>query len=821
MTKWSKYLLCVLCLLPFGLKAQQASADIDREFRAGWFTTVWAIDWPQTSGAANQKREMDNYLNRFEQLGLNACFFQVRTMCDAYYDSAYEPWSKWLTGTRGQAPTYDPFQYLITEAHRRGIEVHAWINPYRYASSSLSNSCPNDYANTHPEWLVQCNTSSSGTIWILNPGLPEVRQRICDVVADIMQKYDLDGFVFDDYFYQDGFPASADADLYRNNNPHNLSLGDWRRAQVDSMVADVYRTIHSIRPWVRFGIGPAGQAASDPAVAAHYGVTPCPSADWQYNQIYSDPLAWLQEGTIDYISPQIYWPIGRQGADYGLLSPWWYTVAHKFGRHCYVSSSLSYLTTSNASEYVNQINLNRASALEGAPGMVFYSCNKFTTNNFMSTISSNVYTRKALTPALTWYSAPEQGLVSALSLSGDQLTWSYAADSLRYAVYAVPSAMRASLTADDLAEYYIGMSYTRSFTVPQAYRSGYALAVAVVDRYGHRFALRFLGESEASSAAVTLVKPLDGASILMPSVLEWQAVPGALGYRVEIADDPAFSHLLVSAESNTNSFSTQPYSVIDGTRTYYWRVRALVPNAATQWSAARSFTGHLFSVLAPQQGATGVSASPLISWDDAGQGASYELQVSKSASFKTSDIVYTASTTATSQQMPSGKLNYGASYYVRVSVTTPAFSATSAIVSFSTEEPVIGIPSILSPSADQHIYGSEITVTLDQTLNNGFRVELCQDASFPSRQVKVKTLKLGTYSCTYTDLAPGEYFIRAKAVKSDGGYTATCEPVRVFLEEGTALHEVPANKAIKIVENGQVFIIRGGRKFTILGTPAE
>lgn len=817
----SLYILCLLCLTSLMGWAQEAYTDVDREFRSGWLTTVWAIDWPNTSGEVNQKRELDTYLDRFERLGLNACYFQVRTMCDAYYNSAYEPWSQWLTGTRGKEPTYDPFQYLITEAHKRGIEVHAWVNPYRYATATTATTSAKDYANTHPEWIVACNTSASGTIKILNPGMPEVRQQICNVVTDIMQKYDVDGFVFDDYFYQDGFPASADAALYSQHNPHNLSLGDWRRAQVDSMVRDVYNTIHSIRPWVRFGIGPAGQAASRADVAAKYGVTPCPSSDWQYDGIYSDPLAWLQEQTIDYISPQIYWPIGRQGSDYGLLSPWWYTVANKFGRHCYVSTSLSYLTTANASEYANQIELNRTSNLEGAPGTVFYSCNKFTTNNFISTLTSSVFTHKVLIPELTWYPSAELGLVT-LSRSGKTLSWTFSSDSLRYAVYAVPTAKRAGLTGDELQDYYIGMTYQKSYTIPDAYASGYALAVAVVDRYGHRYALRFLDEAAASPAAVTLTMPLSGASILMPSMLQWQPVIGALSYRVEIADDQAFNHILVSAETTDNALSTQPYTAIDGSATYYWRVRALLPNATCPWSEVRSFSGHMFSILSPVQNATGVSASPTITWDNAGQGATYILQLAKSASFKASEIRYADTTTNVSSHVPATILNYGATYFARVMVQTATFSAMSQTVSFTTEEPTIGVPSIVSPSDGQRIAGSDLNVTLAETLNNGFRVEISQDASFPARKTKVKSLKLGSYTATYTGLSLGDYYIRAMAVKADGSYTDPCESIMVTLTDDTALPNMSAgHKVQKLVRDGQILILRDGKQYNLLGAPVE
>ena len=187
-------ILCIVyCALCIDLNAQEYTTP-KREFRGAWLSTVWAIDWPgnrdNTAAAEkSQKAQMIEILDRYKAANMNVCFFQVRGFSDAFYNSEYEPWSKYLCGERGKAPNYDPFQFVIEECHKRGIECHAWINPYRYSTSvDTYGTLPTDYSNTHPEWLLDCG----GTV-ILNPGMPEVRQRIVDVVIDILSKYDVDG----------------------------------------------------------------------------------------------------------------------------------------------------------------------------------------------------------------------------------------------------------------------------------------------------------------------------------------------------------------------------------------------------------------------------------------------------------------------------------------------------------------------------------------------------------------------------------------------------------------------------------------------------
>ncbi|MFA6951352.1 MAG: family 10 glycosylhydrolase, partial [Lentimicrobiaceae bacterium] len=349
-----------------------------REVRSVWLSTVWRLDWPSTTvPAANgtneatreaarnaQKSGLISVLDKLKAANFNTVFFQVRGMCDAFYNSPYEPWSQYLSSERGADPGWDPLAYLIQEAHTRGIEVHAWLNPYRYSTSAESHgNLPNDYATAYPDWLMDYGSSQK----ILNPGMPEVRKRITDIVADIITNYDVDGIVFDDYFYMSGTKDVMDDQQFQQYNPNALSRGDWRRENVNQMIKDVQTRINSIKSYVTFGISPAGVAASDINVANKYGVDPSPGSDWQYNGIYSDPLAWLSNGTIDYISPQLYWTIGST-SDYSKLSPWWAKVSNFFGRHFYSSNTSSFSST----ELVNEININRDADLSGTTGSVYF-----------------------------------------------------------------------------------------------------------------------------------------------------------------------------------------------------------------------------------------------------------------------------------------------------------------------------------------------------------------------------------------------------------------------------------------------------------------
>ena len=230
-----------------------------REFRAVWLTTVWRIDWPKTNGATAQKNEMTALLDQLQSNNINAVCFQVRGRCDAFYNSAYEPWSSDLGVNRGTNPGYDPLQFVLDEAHKRGIEVHAWLNPYRYESTynAWSNiTLKGNYRYSNPDWIIDYPSGLA----ILNPGIPEVRQRIVDVVTDILGKYDVDGIIFDDYFYGSGTTDAMDQAQYIISNPTGMSRANWRRDNVNKMIKAVYDKIQTIKSYITFGVSPAGVA---------------------------------------------------------------------------------------------------------------------------------------------------------------------------------------------------------------------------------------------------------------------------------------------------------------------------------------------------------------------------------------------------------------------------------------------------------------------------------------------------------------------------------------------------------------------------------
>lgn len=812
--KKSKYILLAVLATWVVSTAMAVTPSPKRDFRGAWLSTVWAIDWPShrditEEAVKSQKVELRNILTNYEKCNINACYFQVRGMSDAMYDSKYEPWSQYLTGKRGLAPTYDPFQYLIDEAHARGIEVHAWINPYRYATSEENyGRLTTDYSNTHPDWLINC-----GGIHILNPGLPAVREQIVNIVVDILEKYDVDGIVFDDYFYQDGMLDSYDDELYAKYNPDSLERGDWRRRQVNLMVQDVYNAIKSRKPWCRFGISPAGVAASSKAIADKYGITPCPSgSDWQYNQIYAEPVQWLVDQSIDYISPQVYWTIGA-AADYAKITPWWYMVANHFGRHCYISQSLSSLshtktmpakisdrenaaaaTNFYADEISNQIMINHSSAKEGAPGTVFFSSKQIAKTGFIKTIVRDVYTRKALVPVLTWFKpAEQQGLVTNLKREGQSLTWDYAVEGQRYGVYAMPKNKRNDVEALTSTLYYQGLTYSPTYVLDDSIAADYAVCVTVVDRYGNEYAPRFLGEELLDPITPTLLSPADGADILLPNYLEWEYIDDAMGYQLEIAYDKAFEDIIAVVPVDTNLFFTQPLVEINGDTVYYWRVSAQVANRESRYSEVRSFTGDLFSVTSPINGEIEVSVTPTITWDFVREGADYYVEIATSNAFKNAEIVFAESTKNTSIVVPENILKYGNTHYVRVTATTSDMTVTSATNQFVTADVVMVPPVIVAPTNGATVGGASVLLQWKKTPNNGFRLEWAKSASFPNRSKKIKTVDMGVCEYILEDLTEGTWYVRIATIKKDETWTDYSEVVAFTYSLSTDVENVWGN----------------------------
>ncbi len=499
-----------LAAVLLAIAALPMSSGVKREVRSVWMATVWALDWPSsTSSTTAQKNEMVKYLDVLQKNNFNAVYFQVRTMSDAFYKSSYEPWSSYLTGTRGKDPGWDPLAFVVEECHKRGMECHAWVNPYRFSTGS-NWSTAQDQALKSAGMLLAYTKSDGKTTTILNPGLESVRKRIVDVCKEIISNYDVDGLVFDDYFYPEGIPVTSSAgdyDLWQKSGA-SMTFGDWRRNNVNQMVADVYKMVQHQKPYVRFGISPAGAACTSAAVAAKHGIDRCPVAsDWQYDGIFSDPVAWLEAGTIDYISPQLYWKTNHKTNPFGPMAKWWSYVAKHFGRHHYASHSISFLNSSNTTsdweEIGKQVQFSRDYTENEAPGAVFYSAAYVTgkkQSGFGEWLQVNKFQNKALTPAIDWKKSDlEKVQVSALSKRATVLSWA-GVDNVRYSVYAVPESVNVeTLDSSIPAEYLLGVSYKTTYTMPDDKKSGYNYAVCVLDRYGNEYEPVYYGQSGVES----------------------------------------------------------------------------------------------------------------------------------------------------------------------------------------------------------------------------------------------------------------------------------------------------------------------------------
>ncbi|MBW6457787.1 MAG: family 10 glycosylhydrolase [FCB group bacterium] len=373
-----------------------------REFRGVWLSTVTNIDWPRSRYDSDSKKQDDlrNYLIKLKDSGCNSVLFQVRCSCDAMYNSPYEPWSYWFSGEQGKGPSldWDPLHFAVEEARKLGIELHAWVNPYRAVvnpnfSNNLTNS--NYISDAHitkqqPDWILKFSD-----VHILDPGLPEVRTYIRDVLMDIVARYDIDGLHMDDYFYPYSVITNEDAATFAEHHRGFTDIQDWRRDNINLLVEAVMDSINKIKPWVKWGISPFG--IYRPGIPS--GITGLDA----YNVLYCDPIAWLEAGTVDYITPQLYWPFGG-GQDYGLLMPWWAQQATRYGKHFYPGQAM-YRAGQDLfprGEIPRQIRLNRET--EHCDGSVFFTANNFFSNpkNTIDSLRLDLYRYPALWPVMTW-----------------------------------------------------------------------------------------------------------------------------------------------------------------------------------------------------------------------------------------------------------------------------------------------------------------------------------------------------------------------------------------------------------------------------------
>lgn len=405
----NKYILLAICtLLSFCLSAQKTAK---RELRGAWITTHLGLDWPIRSNTVQQKQAaLLAILNQHQSTRMNAMYFQVRSQSDAMYESAIEPWAAILTASHNQGtnPGWDPLLYAISESHKRGMELHAWINPYRATinKDSIPRLSPLHVTRQHPEWMI-----TVGKEQILNPGIPAVRDYLVSVITDIVSRYDVDGIHFDDYFYPNAVFNDDAAYLADPRDFPATSTGraDWRRDNVNILIKRVADMINATKPWVKFGVSPSGiyRSSTNPAI----GSATSSGALQHYSALYADTKLWLQQGWVDYLVPQVYWYIGQAGSDYKVLIPWWNNQATN-GRHIYIGQAIYKVSDpvlygsawANRSEIPNQMRINRNAAYPNVLGEIGFRTQFLRNNplNVRDSIRVHIYKRPALPPEMPW-----------------------------------------------------------------------------------------------------------------------------------------------------------------------------------------------------------------------------------------------------------------------------------------------------------------------------------------------------------------------------------------------------------------------------------
>lgn len=381
-----------------------------RELRGVWIATVANIDWPSKAGLSvdNQKRELLEILDNHQRAGMNAIFLQIRPAADAFYAKSSEPWSRFLTGAPGKAPSpfYDPLEFAIEEAHKRGMELHPWFNPYRATFDLNQNNVPADHITRQkPQWFF----TYGGKKWF-NPGIPEVREYIIDVILNVVENYDIDGVHFDDYFYPypDGNKPIPDSETFKKHGNGFKKVEDWRRNNVNLLVEELSIEIRKKKKHIRFGISPFGiwdNKGNHPLGSETTGFS-------GYRELYADAIKWTQEGWVDYVMPQLYFPFNYRPAAFEKLVEWW--SQHNYGRHFYVGHA-SYRANENRDGWKNRGQIpEQIRYLRDNPsthGSVFYSSKSIANNlvGLRDSMQYDLYKYKSLPPTMHWLDsiAPE------------------------------------------------------------------------------------------------------------------------------------------------------------------------------------------------------------------------------------------------------------------------------------------------------------------------------------------------------------------------------------------------------------------------------
>lgn len=798
------------------------------EVRSTWVATVSNIDWPKNADRNNpdaQKAELIRMLDLYKSINLNAIFLQVRPECDAFYNSAYEPWSRYLTYAQGDDPGYDPLQFAIDEAHKRGIEVHAWLNPYRINASTSDGG---DYYHSthiyseHPEWAIEYSSGKK----ILNPGRPEVMSYIGSVVRDIVSKYNVDGVHFDDYFYSyDGTPSDLDATEYAAYGG-SMNLADWRRDNINRMIDTVYKVIQEENPTVRFGVSPFGIYKN--------GVPSGIAGLDAYSTIYCDPLAWLSDGNVDYISPQLYWPTGG-AQDFETLANWWSDQVYANNRHLYTGNGTYRLSINPglmfASEQTNdlhenksyfdtfnntstnidnnlsmaemfstsdpvadwtlgqiglQIDIVRSNADKNGLGNVYFSAKDFDrVNGLANYMVDNKYTHPALFPEMTWKNPPiperPANLREEIIDTENYLIWDYTLVNAndRFAIYTsdiLTDSLEIIADPSNLKEIKFenqirlaDLSFTNTTTI----------VVTTVSAYGKE-SIPAKHSIDNDVPSIISQSPADGATVHKTEVFSWDSDSANALFQLQIASNSSFSNPIVS--SAWSAFKEQSISglELDGESTYFWRVRAKA-SATGSYSSARSFiTGYPTNpeITAPANLSQNISTTPRIYWNGSGTADSILVQISKSSSF--SSLVTEEKFDASKEYgIITTELEKATNYYLRIAASNEyGNSSFSGFNTFRTTAGEIPFVNALSPqeaavvaSFDEFEWETSTTTGtikyyLEIAIDENFSSILANSGWISGTTILVSDLNLGGDRTYY-------WHVKAKSEFGESEYTST------------------------------------------------
>lgn len=449
---------------------------VKRHLRGTWISTVVNLDWPssETRGIEEDairiqksKEELGAILDKAVEMNLNAVFLQVSPEGDAFYKSDVVPWSRYLTGTYGKDPGFDPLAFAVEEAHKRNLEIHAWFNPYRVSmnmkeATAASLDIEKSVYREHPEWI-----KSSAGRFVVDPGIPAARQWVMDRVMEVVNQYDVDGIHFDDYFYYENYVGELkDEDTYYTYNQGQFSnLGDWRRNNTYLLVKELSEKIRSAKPWVKFGVSPSG--VWDNKSAAHPGGSNTNTSYTNYGKCFADTKKWVEEELLDYIAPQVYYSFENPRASYGEVAAWWAGVCKGKNVHLYIGQALykinddtdeNFKGENAVPQFARQLALNMKVPEIG--GSILFRVQNFNDpgkQQVVNAMKNDLWSSKALVPVMPWKGGKAPAAPVEGRLDGPTVSWTdNDPDAVYFAVYRFTKNEDFDITSDASARNLIG-----------------------------------------------------------------------------------------------------------------------------------------------------------------------------------------------------------------------------------------------------------------------------------------------------------------------------------------------------------------------------